>query len=664
MMKRGGSPGLWHSRLLVALAICGGGVFSGAARSFAGAEIDGWGDFRGIRVEGELARFTTSLRATLTNGQTALTATEMVKNPKWKREGAVQTSTGTILFENGQSLHFQVTVEDIANNTARVSVDATADADLTLAGIDYCINLPAADYSAGNGEALYSEADGKISGVSLDPSVKNRPLLEMKTSALHLGSVRRQLDVTLDSASSFTVRNEQFFDTDIATQGGLRIPRDPAGDALVTVRFPISAGNLASGQTVHVGFTLKAGGELDRKPIRLTLDTAHPGPVFDGIGGNFRVYGNEDIASSEYNLTNLRVPLGRVAMPLSAWQPSEGADAVALLAQNGRGARDVEQCIAAAKMVAAHGVPLIVTTWNMPGWALLAPGPGIPGRPFIIPARRPRLEKLPAVYDAMVSYLKYLKTHEGVEAAYFSINEADLGIDILQTPEEHAEFIKEVGARLVAAGLKTKLLLGDACSPHPVKFIEAAMQDPGVLQYVGAVSFHSWHDGTDAEFTAWGDAAKKLKLPLFVGEGGTDADSYRYPAIFLEPWYGLYEADTYVRICACAAPCDFALANDGELLAARGRRAIGTTAFSRTSLLHHEAARRRTAWRCGHSHHIGQPDGVRVRFPGAESLRRAGRQQWSCAAMPPSAASPRTPRISAPMSRMLITACRNFRRSL
>ncbi len=92
------------------------------------------------------------------------------------------------------------------------------------------------------------------------------------------------------------------------------------------------------------------------------------------------------------------------------------------------------------------------------------------------------------------------------------------------------------------------MLLGDACSPHPVHFIDVAMNDPECVKYIGGVAFHSWHDGTPEEFAYWGNAAQKLKVPLLCAEGGTDSDAYRYPQIFLEPWFGMYEFDTYLKI--------------------------------------------------------------------------------------------------------------------
>ena len=75
-------------------------------------------------------------------------------------------------------------------------------------------------------------------------------------------------------------------------------------------------------------------------------------------------------------------------------------------------------------------------------------------------------------------YLAYLKKNYGVEPAVFTFNESDLGINVLFTPQQHADLIKKLGPMLQAAGLQTKMLLGDACSPHPVHFIDAAMNDP------------------------------------------------------------------------------------------------------------------------------------------------------------------------------------------
>ena len=55
----------------------------------------------------------------------------------------------------------------------------------------------------------------------------------------------------------------------------------------------------------------------------------------------------------------------------------------------------------------------------------------------------------------MADYLLYARQHYGIEFSMFSFNESDLGIDVLHTPQEHADFIKEFGAYLAGLNLPT-----------------------------------------------------------------------------------------------------------------------------------------------------------------------------------------------------------------
>ena len=88
----------------------------------------------------------------------------------------------------------------------------------------------------------------------------------------------------------------------------------------------------------------------------------------------------------------------------------------------------------------------------------------------------------------------------------------------------------------------------------PIGFIQPALNDPDAVQYIGAVSFHSWRGATDAQYQKWADAAAKLRLPLFDAEGGNDAQASGYPNVFREGWYALDEAAEYVRIMRICQP--------------------------------------------------------------------------------------------------------------
>jgi hypothetical protein len=198
-----------------------------------------------------------------------------------------------------------------------------------------------------------------------------------------------------------------------------------------------------------------------------------------------------------------------------------------------------------ARTLAQKNIPFFISTWGIPQWAS-SPSQRRPDQPQGIQAGKFNPDKMPALYKAIGSYLTYLKANYNAEPVSFSFNESDLGINVIFTPQEHADLIKGLGKYLQSQGLKTKMLLADACSPHPLGFIDAAMKDPECRKYINAISFHSWHDGTPEEFTAWGKAARELNVPLFCGEGGIDADAHRYAQIFSEPWFCLFEIDTYL----------------------------------------------------------------------------------------------------------------------
>ncbi|HMB96023.1 MAG TPA: hypothetical protein VKK61_08295, partial [Tepidisphaeraceae bacterium] len=486
--------------LLIA-ALCGLVLCS---EVFGQAECTGWGGLRGIRIDGELMKFTSGLLAARPDwSEIAQTGNELVRNPHYVRDGNKQTTSGSLVFFNDpQMLSFTQIIEDTGPGTASVDLQFPPEADMNLAGVYFFITLP--DFAAGK--------------------------LETLTNGIRFTSPGRQIEVMFHSPIDVAVKNDR-------------------------ITFAIASGNLKANQKVHANFTIKITGDIDKTPIKIAIDTSHPGRAFDGIGGNFRLQSPFDPPIIQYNLDNLRVTWGRVALPLAQWQPNEEVDP-----QSAEINQQVRNSMEIAQTLHQRKIPLIISVWFAPQWMLEPnpPGTDLPrgafGKPGRLRGHRFKTEKLDEACKSIGSYLLYLKKNFGVEPELFSFNESDLGIDIRQTPEDHADMIKRLGAYFASQGLTTKMLLGDTSDAHPTEFIDAAMNDPQAVKYISAVSFHCWRGGTDEQFSKWNQAAQKLNIPLFVAEGGTDADAHRYPAMFTEPWFSLDEIDLYVRICRLCQP--------------------------------------------------------------------------------------------------------------
>src|ERR1039457_6094012 len=277
---------------------------------------------------------------------------------------------------------------------------------------------------------------------------------------------------------------------------------------------PALTGKTTAGQAAKKSFSFKVTGEIDRNPVEITLDASHPGQLFDGLGGNFRLQNaRTDPQVIDYSLENIRVAWGRVEMPWSIWQPDETADPLAA-ARAGNVNPRVQQAMEMARRLAQKGMPVIVSAWQAPMWAVLSagggrgnPGGAPRGGTPQAPQRSPlNPEKMARIKDSIAGYLLFLKEKYGVEAAMFSFNESDIGINVLQTAREHEELIKTLGAWFASKGLATKLALGDTSDANPINFIQPAMHDPEAVKYIGAVDFHSWRGCTDELLAQWRDA--------------------------------------------------------------------------------------------------------------------------------------------------------------
>ena len=512
------------------------------------AELMGWGNLSGIRLEGELVPFETSLHVVRSHwDEERATAKERRdQQPQFSRVGSTQVVTALL-----DPISLYEFVSPLSPGSSTMEVGVASNRDTTLAGVYFVFRVNASDFADGSFgfDGTEQPGDTAIAFASTPTDVGN-DYVRASASGLRFGSDDRSLQVSFAEPSRVIVRDDTTAD----------------GELVLNAYVTMMSGEIAEGDSVANTFTMTVSGMLDREPIEVVLDAHRPGRVFDGLGGNFRLQNPKlDPDVIDYNLENLRVAWGRVEMPWQLWQPEEDSDPLAL-AESGTIHPRVAAAMEMARELKRRGMPVIVSAWFPPDWAVNEPVEGLRGRDL-------NPDKMELILKSIGDYLEYLKRYYGVEAVLFSFNESDLGIDIRQTAEEHATFIKALGERLTDRGLATKLLLGDTSDARPIDFVKPALLDKDARPYIGAVSFHSWR-GWEADLLEyWGGVARLLNVPLLVGEGSTDAAAWTYPAIFSEYSFALHEINLYTRILAISQPrsiLQWQLTSDYSLLRGGG----------------------------------------------------------------------------------------------
>lgn len=323
---------------LAAVCFCALGGF--AHDALGQAEVAAWGNLQGIRVDGQLMKFGTSLCVVGSDwSEIARTAKERHR-PQYSRNGTRRTVSAKL----GQ-LSFTEVIEDTGPGMAKVDVRFTSDVDTNIAGAFFCINLPRADYSDGMVQLIEptSPAATRVSLAAPAPG-EQKEYVRVTAKGVRLVSPRRQLEVLFGAPTQVLVRND----------------RRPGSDD-IQVYLAVMSGNTRSGQAAQNTFALKAAGEMDRRAIELALDTSRPGREFDGLGGNFRLqFPKTDPSVIQYNLANLRVSWGRVEMPWQFWHPDENVDP-ARAAAAGQLHPRVRQAMEMARTLAQQDIPVIVS---------------------------------------------------------------------------------------------------------------------------------------------------------------------------------------------------------------------------------------------------------------------------------------------------------------
>ena len=502
--------------------------------SYAQAEVTAWGNLTGIRIDGQLMEFGTSICVIGRSlAETAQTAKE-VQRPSYSRQDKTETITTEL-----SKFKFIETVATIGTGAARIGIKATAPLDTNTSGVFLCISLPPSVYSGAKISLIDSTASaiGEINAFIMPPGRMPggfrfpRFITQAVVKGLKIQAAKRQLEISVEEPTEVIVQ-----------RGNPRF-----GNSEDRIFIAIMPGHTMEGQTADKTFTIKVKGEIDNHPVKIAIDASSPGRAFDGIGGNFRIQNEKlDPVIIDYCLDNLNVRWARVEMPWRSWHPTEGVDP---LEEAGAGRLDesVRQAMEMAQKLTRRNIPVIISAWNPPLWAVTGEisfrrENGQFGNPL-------NQKKIRSILKSIGDYFVYLKDTYGVEPALFSFNESDLGINVRQTGEEHADFIKKLGSYFVSKELTTKMLLGDNSDATTIDFIQPVIDNPSIHKYIGAISFHAWRGCDNWTLSNWADAARELNVPLLIAEGGTDAQAHQYPDIFTQPAFALDEINTFVRAC-------------------------------------------------------------------------------------------------------------------
>lgn len=500
-------------------------VFSGF-RAAAQAELAPWGNLTGIRVSGQLMEFESRLVLVRKDSTDVLFTGKEMQRPKYERRGGAQVVTTSL-----DQLLFTETVRDSTAGSALVTVEVQAKNEQAATGVYLSFVLAMDHYKNGRigidkqKQVSLMNSPDDLAGVVHGPA-----------RSITVKSSDHQFGLEFEKPTSILLKR-------IISKNG----------SFLLVGVLLQTGNLPKGTTVQKSVLVKASGAIDKSPVHLAVNAGKTGSVFVGFGGNFRLQNPKvDPPVIQYCLDNLRVAWGRVEMPWRFWQPGKDDHPIES-AKNGRLHPAVRTAMEMAQRLSKKGMPIILSAWFPPEWAVVGPlhsGPGADGV-WGNPLEHAHNHE---IYQSLADYITWLQDGYGVNISYFSFNESDLGINIRQTGQEHDELIKGLGAYFEQRGLKTKMLLGDNSDATSYSFLSPALEDTASWRYIGAVSFHSWRGWDSATLQKWRDAASRVNRPLIVAEGSIDAQAWGYPAIFEEPTYALEEINLYVRLLSICQP--------------------------------------------------------------------------------------------------------------
>ena len=237
------------------------------------SEVMAWSNITGIRVEGELIDFESTLRVGVPGGEMESTGREKQSRIRYNRDGDTQT---TITPMHGAVI--TQTVTDVDMQTVDLSWSAEALED-SKEGLYFCMSFA---------PKYYSDATIKTSGRKVTVSAPERGI---------------------------TINFNKSVKTSVREEDGNKV-------LYVTLMPKLSKGSKAA-----CSARMTVGGTPHHETASITVDTDKAGRQFAGFGGNFRIQNvQKDPEVIDYCLKNMRVAFGRVEFPWATWDKGGAAE--------------------------------------------------------------------------------------------------------------------------------------------------------------------------------------------------------------------------------------------------------------------------------------------------------------------------------------------------
>src|SRR3954451_2181732 len=134
--------------ILCAIVLC-------CSTAMSQVEMSGWGNLRGIRVDGELVEITTAIVIASPGWkESAQTAHWRTRKSTYVHDGSAIMCTGEISIGRGPIVAFRQTIKNSGPGAATIDVELTAQEDLDLQGAYFFVKVPVSRFADGSGHLL------------------------------------------------------------------------------------------------------------------------------------------------------------------------------------------------------------------------------------------------------------------------------------------------------------------------------------------------------------------------------------------------------------------------------------------------------------------------------------------------------------------------------